>query len=82
MTSSKNDDTFQTNREILRDTHEKVTQMFHAMYGDKEGNIPGITHRVKKLEDKEGKRGGLYILISSISAGLALAAQSFLNHNK
>lgn len=71
-----------TNREILSDTHKKVTQLFNAMYGDKDASIKGIAHRVKDLESKEKKQSLIYTLISSISAGIALAVQAIINHLK
>lgn len=69
-----------TNREILSDTHRKVTQMYNALYGDRDADIPGIAHRVKKLENNERSQSKIYILISSISAGVALAMQSIFNY--
>lgn len=82
MTPVKDEEVFKTNREILSDTHKKVTQLYNAMYGDKESEMPGIVHRVKKLEIKDQKRTGVYTVISALGAGLALAVQAIFNHNK
>jgi hypothetical protein len=66
-----------TDRDLLLDTHAKVTKLTHVMYGDASADIPGVAQRVKILEDKEKKRSGIYMMVSAVSAGMALAIKSF-----
>lgn len=67
------DKAFMTNREILREVHSDVKRMKNAMFGDKDAEIPGLVHRVDKLEKSDNKRGKIYIIISTISTGIGIA---------
>jgi hypothetical protein len=76
------DEPILTNREILSDVHKKVTSMHNVIYGDQPAGIPGLSHRVSKLENSEKKKAGLYVLISAISSGIAIAFKTFYDHLK
>lgn len=76
------DETIITNRELLRDIHTKVSEVHSAMYGDPKAGIPGVAHRVTKLEESDKKRSRMYILISALSTGIALGIETIKNHIK
>lgn len=69
---SNNEPHFLTNRELIRDMHTKINSMHNVIYGDEKAGIPGVSQRVNKLEEKDKRRTGIYILISAIAAGISL----------
>lgn len=73
---------FLTNREMVSDMHTKVSKMYNVMYGDEDADIPGLSHRVKKLEESDKKRSGMYVLIAAISAGISLGIKAISEHFK
>ncbi len=76
------DPQFLTNREMISDMYTKVSKMHNVMYGDEAADIPGLSHRVKKLEDSDKKRAGIYVFISALAAGISLGAKALVDHFK
>lgn len=76
------DDQIMTNREILRDIHLKVNRMHTIVIGDEEAKQKGLVHKVESLEKAAENRKAIYIIISAVSAGVAVgikAISDFIN---
>ncbi len=82
QTHSDNEQPFMTSREMLSDMHSKVNQMYNVVYGDEKAGILGAGQRIKKLEEADKKRTSIYMLISAVSAGVAVGFKSFIDHFK
>jgi hypothetical protein len=65
---------------MISDMHTKTNRMYSAMFGDEGAAIPGIAQRVKKLEDSDKKRSGIYTLITAFGAGVALMIKAVIEH--
>lgn len=83
MTAKNSDgDQIMTNREILRDIHGKVNRMHAIVIGDEEAKQKGLVHKVESLEKSAENRKTIYVIISALSAGIAVgikAVADFIN---
>ena len=61
-----------TQREILRDIHTKVNTLHNVVIGDRENKAFGLVDKVHRLEKADANRTKMYILISSITAGVSI----------
>jgi hypothetical protein len=73
------EDQIQTNREILRDIHSKTNEMYNVVIGNPKARQYGLVDKVHKLEKAESNRTKMYILVSSITAGISFAAHKLFD---
>lgn len=71
-----------TNRELLVDIHTKVNVLHNVVIGDRANKNFGLVDKVYKLEKAEKNRSKLYILISSITAGVSAGVYKFIESFK
>jgi transcriptional regulatory protein LevR len=70
------DDSFQTNREVLRDIHTKTNRMYNALFGDIEAKQPGLFARVHSLEKSDKKRTLITSIVTACATGVGIAGKA------